>query len=429
MHKILPLLLITSSLLAQAPKTNQSSDSAATLAATLKAAVPPYYSVRYEASDKPGELGVAVTHTIWIPEGVKTLRGVIVHQHGCGISSGLSGLTGAYDLHWQALARKWDCALLAPAYHLLKDTECRKWCDARNGSDVVFQKALAHFGEVSHHPELSTVPWCLWGHSGGGFWSSLMLTMHPERIAAIFFRSGSAFGIWEKGDIPKPTLTPAVYTVPFMFIGGVKEAQDKAHGPPRLADRAMWKLWREHGAPGGMSSDPLSGHECGDSRYLAIAFFDACLKQRLGDQGLKPAGKGVIIDDSWLPDADFAKVWDSYNKTGRPSDTTPPPSPTNVRLTENELTWTAQADLESGLGGFIIERDGKELARLPEKPAGKLGTPLFQGLGGGDTPIIAMPPMRFKDSNTKPGEKHRYSVRTVNSIGVASEPTEAKASP
>ncbi len=87
--------------------------------------VPPYYSVRYEASETPGELGVAVTHTLWIPPGVKTLRGVIVHQHGCGISSGASGLTLAYDLHWQALAKKWDCALLGPAYHLKKDNECR----------------------------------------------------------------------------------------------------------------------------------------------------------------------------------------------------------------------------------------------------------------------------------------------------------------
>ncbi|MDB6073261.1 MAG: GDSL-like Lipase/Acylhydrolase, partial [Verrucomicrobiaceae bacterium] len=69
-------------------------------------AVPPYYSVRYEASEVPGELGVAVTHTLWIPPGVKALRGVILHQHGCGISSGISGLTAAYDLNWQALAKK-----------------------------------------------------------------------------------------------------------------------------------------------------------------------------------------------------------------------------------------------------------------------------------------------------------------------------------
>ena len=75
-------------------------------------AEPPYYRVRYEASTKPGELSFPVNYTIWIPPGVKTLRGVIVHQHGCGEGSCKSGLTGAYDLHWQALAKKHDCALL-----------------------------------------------------------------------------------------------------------------------------------------------------------------------------------------------------------------------------------------------------------------------------------------------------------------------------
>jgi hypothetical protein len=72
--------------------------------------------VRYEAGARQGELGYPVNYTIWIPKGVKTLRGVIVHQHGCGEGSCKSGLTGAYDLHWQALARKHDCALLAPSY-------------------------------------------------------------------------------------------------------------------------------------------------------------------------------------------------------------------------------------------------------------------------------------------------------------------------
>lgn len=77
---------------------------------------PPYYRVRYEASTKPGELIFPVNYTIWIPAGVKLLRGVIVHQHGCGEGSCKSGLTGAFDLHWQALARKHGCALMAPSY-------------------------------------------------------------------------------------------------------------------------------------------------------------------------------------------------------------------------------------------------------------------------------------------------------------------------
>src|SRR6516164_4283421 len=41
-------------------------------------AEPPYYRVRYEASQKPGELAFPVNYTIWIPQGVKTLGGVIV---------------------------------------------------------------------------------------------------------------------------------------------------------------------------------------------------------------------------------------------------------------------------------------------------------------------------------------------------------------
>jgi hypothetical protein len=37
---------------------------------------------------------------------------VIVHQHGAGGQASKGGETAAYDLHWQALAKKWDGALL-----------------------------------------------------------------------------------------------------------------------------------------------------------------------------------------------------------------------------------------------------------------------------------------------------------------------------
>ena len=73
-----------------------------------------YATVEYPASTAENELQVGVTYTLWIPEGVKTLRGVIVHQHGAGTTASREGATAAYDLHWQALAKKWDCALLGP---------------------------------------------------------------------------------------------------------------------------------------------------------------------------------------------------------------------------------------------------------------------------------------------------------------------------
>mgnify|MGYP003653120361 CR=1 FL=1 len=143
--------------------------------------VPPYYYVRYDGSDKPNTLADGVTYTVWIPPEVEKLRGVIVHQHGCGSGAGQTGLTGSFDLHWQALAKKYDCALLSPAYEQPSSEPCANWCDSRNGSDVTFIKALSDLGKKTNHPELASVPWALWGHSGSGHWVGGMAFLHPER--------------------------------------------------------------------------------------------------------------------------------------------------------------------------------------------------------------------------------------------------------
>ncbi len=60
---------------------------------------------------------------------------------GTGACKG--GETAAYDLHWQALAKKWDCALMSPSYHQKDKQNCRLWCDPRNGSHKTFLHALA----------------------------------------------------------------------------------------------------------------------------------------------------------------------------------------------------------------------------------------------------------------------------------------------
>ena len=77
--------------------------------------------VEYPPSTGADGLQVGVTYTLWVPDGVARLRGVIVHQHGAGTTAAREGATAAYDLHWQALARKWDCALLGPCYHVLNE--------------------------------------------------------------------------------------------------------------------------------------------------------------------------------------------------------------------------------------------------------------------------------------------------------------------
>ncbi len=408
-----------------------------------------YHEVAYPPSTEPGALQLGVTYTVWIPVGVRKLRGVIVHQHGCGAGACKGGATAAYDLHWQALARKRGCALLGPSYQQDDQQNCRLWCDPRNGSEKTFLRALGELAVKAGHAELETAPWCLWGHSGGGTWASLMQTLHPDRIVAIWLRSGTDFPAWEKGGLPKSELAEAVYGIPVMCNPGARENGDKRFNGAWTGTLAMFKAFRAKGAPIGFAPDPRTSHECGDSRYLAIPFFDACLEMRLSESGklrpvdIKSAWLAAPLSDTagpaasyagkpeeavWLPGEAVAKAWMEYVKTGAVGDATAPPAATGLKATAKpdgavELTWDSEADFESGTKAFVVQRDGKDLVQVPEKPAGKFGRPLFQSMSYHDTPEKPLPELRFTDAYPVTGTKHEYRVVVVNGAGLRSEPS------
>ncbi len=408
------------------------------------AAEPPYYRIRYEASDKPGELIFPVKYTIWVPSEVETLRGLIVHQHGCGEGSCRSGLTGAWDLHWQALARKHDCALMAPSYEQPQDANCQMWCDPRNGSGEAFQKALFDLGEKSGHPELAEVPWALWGHSGGGHWAGGMTILHPDRVVAAWLRSGVPL-FEENPDrdtIKAYSLSDAVLGIPILCNPGTKEGVTEKEG--RFAgvwpaNERFLDAVRGKGGLVGVAVDPLTAHECGNQRYLAIPWLDACLTARLPERTGDPLRsmptdeawladrlgtravperdfEGEIEKSTWLPNAEVAERWMQYVKNTDVVDTTPPPAPTNIAKKANLLTWDAEADLESGIARFIILRDGEEIATVPEMSKNPFGRPLFQGLQYSDTPT--QPLVKMEIVAEEDGE---YQVISVNTVGLKSE--------
>ncbi len=430
-----------------------------------------YLKLDYPASTASNELQVAVTYTLWIPEDVKTLRGIIVHQHGAGTTASIEGSTAAYDLHWQALAKKWDCALWGSSYHVLNEKNdisfgaSELWFDPRRGSEKTFLKALTDFAQKSGHPEIDKIPWALWGHSGGGIWSDVMTTLHPDRVIAVWMRSGSALMFLTHPEFIRPDVPAAMYAIPMMTNPGIKEKPkidpnetdkrteaEKMKGP-WLGNIATFKEYRAKGGLIGFAPDPRTGHECGDSRYLAIPFLDACLAMRLPDKGsidqklkpmdtskawlaplfgneAKPAAefKGNENEAVWLPNEAVARAWTEYVKTGATSDTTPPPAPFNINVSSKgeqgtEITWNAEADFESGIKQFILLRDGQELAEVPEKPIGKFGRPLFQPMTYHDTPSQPIPEMRYVDVSAKVGAKHTYCVITVNGVGLRSEPS------
>jgi len=431
-----------------------------------------YFKIDYPASSAPGQLQIPVTYTLWIPDGVPTLRAIIVHQHGAGTTASKEGSTAAYDLHWQALARKWDCALLGPSYHVQNEKidispgASELWFDPRRGSEKTFLKALSDLAAKSAHPEIETVPWALWGHSGGGIWSDVMATLHPDRVAVVFMRSGSALMFLSHPEFTRPDVPDALYGIPMMCNPGVKEKpnikvkpeddkrtpEEKIKGP-WLGNIATVREYRAKGAFIAFAPDPRTGHECGDSRYLAIPFIDACLAMRLPDksskdQKLKPVDtskawlapllgtyalpaaeyQGNANEANWLPNEAVAKAWMEYVKTGAVNDTTPPPAPNNLQVSARsgkgiEITWNAEADFDSGIAQFIILRDGTELAKVPEKPIGKFGRPLFQSMTYHDTPDQPVPQMLYVDASAKADEKHAYAIVTVNSVGLKSKPS------
>jgi pimeloyl-ACP methyl ester carboxylesterase len=209
-------------------------------------------------------------------------------------------------LHWQALARKHECALLGPEYQQFDKTDCLWWCNPRNGSGTRFLQALGDLAELSQHPELTTVPWALWGHSGGALWVGTMLYLYPDRTAAVWLRSSVP---------PQPieTFPVAAFAVPVMCNLGTQEGVTVKTNASALPDsfalrvlglwgkaEAFFKEFRARGGLIGVSVDPNSGHDCGNSRYLAIPWFDACLAARLPDQSHQQ-NCGV-----WALDADMA---------------------------------------------------------------------------------------------------------------------------
>ncbi len=410
-------------------------------------------AVHYPPSDRPGELVYGVTYRVWIPDGVARLRGVIVHQHGCGKGACQGGATAADDLQWQALARKWDCALLGPSFEQEDGQDCRRWCDPRNGSRARFLQALGDLAAESGHPELATVPWCLWGHSGGGFWASLMMASDPDRVVAAWLRSGTAYATWEKGEIPRPELPEAAFRIPIVSNPGLKERDDERFKGAWDGGLAMVRAYRARGAPIAFAPDPRTGHECGDSRDLAIPYFDACLAARLPAPGADPTalravdlaggwrapflGDVAVAADrfegdpataGWLPDKRVARAWSEYVRTGNVSDATPPPAPARVVAAPGTdggvvLTWDAAADLESGLSQFVVERDGQVIGRVPERPLGKFGRPKFQVLSYHDTPEAPVPVPRFVDTTAGAKVGAGYRVIAINGVGTASAPS------
>ncbi len=402
----------------------------------------------YYASVPPKgeETYACAEYRMWIPEGVKAVRGIIVHQHG----SGRNGITFPFDVHYRALAATWDCALLGTFY---KNEGGALWAQIESGSERAFLTALAEIGKQSGHPELETAPWVLWGHSAGGSWIAGMFEKYPDKIIAMFYRSSASRII----SVTAPE-------IPMVLNPGVKEEGDKQFGRIWTSSRELFEKRRRAEGYVTWAPDPVTSHNCGNSRLFAIPYIDACLAARLPE---KPGAKLKKMDQSkawlgnpvsfeispikdyaddklgavWLPNETVAQKWQEYVRTGWVTDTTPPAkAPVNLTAkvlngTTVELRWEADADLESGIKTFFIYRDGEKVGEFigPNDDYNKRG---FQFGNYGDDPIpevfYIMPEswnpteMKYTDYRLTEGCAYRYEISAVNWSGLESARSAAK---
>ncbi|MDB4926517.1 hypothetical protein [Mucilaginibacter sp.] len=374
----------------------------------------------------------------YIPGDVGTIRTVIVHLHGCTREGDAWQMM--FDEQWKELAKKWHAVLLAPKFITGAGNAktCINWYNPDNGTNEAFLEMLDKLAIKANHPEIKTVPWALWGHSGGSIWVTSMTGKHPERVAVTV---AQACGV-DIADVP------AALKVPILHHNGI---QDLCYNNATLFANGRKKgaLWAHAVNP--VVESAMDGHQVHDMRFLAIPWIDACLAMRLpakaGNANLRdmdvtnawlgdtakrtvaPAAsfKGDKLAACWFPDKELAEKWVEYMATGNVTDKTPPPAPhdlvANFWGTNLMLKWHASPDLESGIKTFIIYRDGVELTTLTYRTKTTFSKLTgYQRWNDGDQPApIPAPELTFTDNKVDDKVTHTYQVSTVNWSYLASE--------
>jgi pimeloyl-ACP methyl ester carboxylesterase len=369
-------------------------------------------------------------YTVFIPEGIATIEGILVHQHGCTMEG--RGSATAYDIQYQAFAKKWKLAIIGPDLYDAKNN-CHDWKNAGSGTADALLKTLRDVAKAAGHAELNDVPWLLWGHSGGGYWAQSMMQEYASRIMAVFSYSPGLDASWE---YPKEALK-----VPVMI----------RHAGP-VGDACCWKTalnsfrqLRSAGGYAGITNTPFQNHNYSFVRYLAIPFYESILVQRM------PVGKKKNFKDlrdidvskawlgdtsslniyravdypgnktsaSWLPDSAIAMKWREYSITGTIVDRTPPPAPYEIMLNRRHnvtvgLSWKADADIESGISHFNIYKDNQLVGRFPSS-----GSYQYFDTNGDDAYPLLLPPLQTEITYLW-NETGKITISTVNHFGLES---------
>lgn len=206
--------------------------------------------------------------SVWIPAGVKTVRGGMCNPFAKGDT--VSG-------HWQAVCRHWNFAYVQTDFDAVKKEEFD-----------LLRKGLIDLAAQTGHPELAHLPLCFTGMSRGGGMSMQLAELLPERTIA------SVPVCLEVG--PK---TEATRKIPVCTIVGEKDGSQLAKVLARLPAE------RKEGAHFAVGVQWGRGHEFFRANNLSFVFLDDVIAARLPQQkestGPIPL-KDIPLEVGWLGD-------------------------------------------------------------------------------------------------------------------------------
>jgi hypothetical protein len=270
-----------------------------------------------------------VRFDLWLPEGLKTARGIVVMSgHGSG-----ENLFHRGDL--RALATELQLAL----FNFTGNPMQRGFWPR----SLLFDHLKA-FAAKSGHPELEHAPLFLYGHSNGTGFSAVFPSYVPDRVWGwVSMRPGITFQVYQPGAAQVPGLVIFGEDDPFLARPS-KEENLAVVGALRKKHRALWNT----------AVEPKTGHGPGENTWpLVFSFLRHSFAARvpaeadatrgpvklrplaiesghLGENwAVQPGGyqklstapfadfEGDRSTASWLLNAAYAADWQEFQHTGK----------------------------------------------------------------------------------------------------------------
>jgi hypothetical protein len=272
-----------------------------------------------------------VKFDLWIPEGVKTVKGIVtISGHGSGL-----GLYKHAEL--RKMARELRLALF-----MFNGNPMQRGFWPRS----LLYERLKAFGEKSGHSELERAPLFLYGHSNGTGFSAIFPATESARVWAwVSMRPGTTFQVYQTGAAQVPGLV--IFGEDDAFLARPSKEENLAVvDAMRRNHRALWcravepktghgpgeKTWplvfsflrHTFAARVPVDANASASSDAGKLQVLTVE--SGCLGKNWdaakgGYQALAIAPYAEFTGDrssaSWLVNEAFAKDWQAFQRDGQ----------------------------------------------------------------------------------------------------------------